>query len=192
VDQNLEKLNALVGKLVGDLGISLGGASILLGESPLLLRGFSEFSAQRQRDRDRCFSCRSCRRSFSLRIQPQPGGFFVGFSRARRMLTGETFNPTFFFGRGRDYQRTETSSPSLLEASLKVKRNNAHGWSSRSGSPQHSRQPRPRRLSLSNMYVVWAFKTARTFKIARIRRPNKRPQTRQIRPYFWVHLDDER
>jgi hypothetical protein len=28
---------------------------------------------------------------------------------------------------GRDYQRTEPSSPSLLEASLKVKRNNAHG-----------------------------------------------------------------
>ena len=134
----------------------------------------------------------------SLRLEPQPGGFFVGFCRARGLLTGETFNPTFFFGMagllwyGRKYQRTETSSPSLLEASLKVKRNNAHGWSSRSGSPQHSRQPRPRRLSLSNMYVVWAFKTARTFKIARIRRPNKRPQTRQIRPYFWVHLDDER
>ena len=27
---------------------------------------------------------------------------------------------------GRDYQRTEPSSPSLLEASLKVKRNNSH------------------------------------------------------------------
>src|SRR4029078_3592060 len=31
-EPNLEKLNALVGKLVGDLGISLGGASILLGD----------------------------------------------------------------------------------------------------------------------------------------------------------------
>jgi len=30
-EPSLEKLNALVGKLVGDLGISLGGASILLG-----------------------------------------------------------------------------------------------------------------------------------------------------------------
>src|SRR5882672_4405794 len=29
---------------------------------------------------------------------------------------------------GRNCQRTETSSPSLLAASLKVKRNNAHGW----------------------------------------------------------------
>jgi hypothetical protein len=31
-EPNLEKLNALVGKLVSDLGISLGGASILLGD----------------------------------------------------------------------------------------------------------------------------------------------------------------
>ena len=31
-EPNLQKLNALVGKLVGDLGISLGGASILLGD----------------------------------------------------------------------------------------------------------------------------------------------------------------
>jgi hypothetical protein len=31
-EPNIEKLNALVGKLVGDLGISLGGASILLGD----------------------------------------------------------------------------------------------------------------------------------------------------------------
>jgi hypothetical protein len=31
-EPNLEKLNALVGKLVGDLGTSLGGASILLGD----------------------------------------------------------------------------------------------------------------------------------------------------------------
>jgi hypothetical protein len=31
-EPNHEKLNALVGKLVGDLGISLGGASILLGD----------------------------------------------------------------------------------------------------------------------------------------------------------------
>ena len=31
-EPNLEKLNALVGKLVGDLGVSLGGASILIGD----------------------------------------------------------------------------------------------------------------------------------------------------------------
>src|SRR5882757_8013583 len=31
-EPDLEKLNALVGKLVGDLGISLGGASILIGD----------------------------------------------------------------------------------------------------------------------------------------------------------------
>ena len=31
-EPNLEKLNSLVGKLVGDLGVSLGGASILLGD----------------------------------------------------------------------------------------------------------------------------------------------------------------
>ena len=42
-----------------------------------------------------------------------------------------------FLWRGRNCQRTEPSSPSLLEASLKVKRNNPHGWSSRPGSPRH-------------------------------------------------------
>ncbi|MBV9220657.1 MAG: SAM-dependent methyltransferase, partial [Methylobacteriaceae bacterium] len=31
-EPNPERLNALVGKLVGDLGIALGGASILLGD----------------------------------------------------------------------------------------------------------------------------------------------------------------
>jgi hypothetical protein len=31
-EPNTDKLNALVGKLVGDLGIALGGASILLGD----------------------------------------------------------------------------------------------------------------------------------------------------------------
>jgi hypothetical protein len=44
-------------------------------------------------DRDQCFSRR---RSFLFRLQPQPGGFFFCFFRARRMLTGEPFNPTFF------------------------------------------------------------------------------------------------
>jgi hypothetical protein len=65
----------------------------------------------------------------SLRLHTQPGGFFVGFCRAQRMSAGEPLN-------GRDYQRTEPGSPSLLESSLKVKRHNAHGWGSRSGSPQ--------------------------------------------------------
>jgi hypothetical protein len=36
-EPNPQKLNALVGKLVGDLGISLGGASILLGGGVLQL-----------------------------------------------------------------------------------------------------------------------------------------------------------
>jgi hypothetical protein len=40
------------------------------------------------------------------------------------MLTGEPFNPTFF---GMAGITSEPSSPSLLEASLKVKTNNAHG-----------------------------------------------------------------
>jgi hypothetical protein len=42
------------------------------------------------------------------------------------MLTGEPFNPTLFGGAG-GTSEPNTSSPSLLEASLKVKRNNAHG-----------------------------------------------------------------
>jgi hypothetical protein len=49
------------------------------------------------------------------------------------MLTGEPSNPIFFGTAG---MTSEPSSPSLLEASLKVKGNNAHGWSSRSGSPR--------------------------------------------------------
>ena len=44
---------------------------------PFLLHGFSEFFAQRQRDLGRCFFLSSV---ISLRLQPQPGGFFVGFA----------------------------------------------------------------------------------------------------------------
>src|SRR4051794_2219962 len=62
----------------------------------------------------------------------QPGGFFLGFCRAERVLTGEPFNPIFFGTAG---IAGETSSPSQLEAPLKVKRNNAHGWGFRFGSP---------------------------------------------------------
>ena len=54
-------------------------------------------------------------------------------------VDGRAFQSDFLW-HGPDHQRTEPSSPSLLEASLKVKRNNAHGWSSRSESSQHSRQ----------------------------------------------------
>ena len=41
-EPNLEKLNALVGELVGDLGISLGGASILLGDRLGLYKGMAD------------------------------------------------------------------------------------------------------------------------------------------------------
>jgi hypothetical protein len=48
------------------------------------------------------------------------------------MLTGEPFNPIFFGTAG---IAGEPGSPSLLEAPLEMKRNNAHGWGSHSGSP---------------------------------------------------------
>src|SRR5882672_10795957 len=81
---------------------------------------------------------------------------------------------------GRKYQRTETSSPSLLAASLKVKRNSAHahGWAPVPDRPNIHSNRIPRRLSLLNMYVFWPF------KITRMRHPNKRPQTREVTPYF--------
>ena len=44
-EPNLEKLNALVGKLVGDLGISLGGASILLGDRLGLYKAMADGAA---------------------------------------------------------------------------------------------------------------------------------------------------
>jgi len=53
-----------------------------------------------------------------------PTGFSLAFCRARGMLTGAPFNPTVFGTAG---TTSEPNSPSLLEASLKVKRNNAHG-----------------------------------------------------------------
>src|ERR1700676_4515260 len=65
------------------------------------------------------------------------GGFFFGFAaRAAQCLRGVFQSDVLWCGL--DYRRTEPSSPPLLEASLKVKRNNAHGWNSRPGSPQHS------------------------------------------------------
>ena len=63
-----------------------------------------------------------------FQVGPAPshsaGGFFFGSCRAQRMLTGEPFNPTFF---GTARITSEPSSPSLLEVSLKVEGNNAHG-----------------------------------------------------------------
>src|ERR1700756_1679751 len=41
-EPNLEKLNALVGKLVNDLGVALGGASILLGDRLGLYRAMAD------------------------------------------------------------------------------------------------------------------------------------------------------
>jgi len=64
------------------------------------------------------------------RVTDQPAGsrrrVFLWLCCMRRNVDGGPFNPTFLWY-GRDYQRTKPSSPSLIEASLKVKRNNTHG-----------------------------------------------------------------
>src|SRR5882672_4057021 len=130
-------------------GFHVGRAEPLRGRRlPLLLRGFSEFSDQRPGS---VFFLSSI-------IFPSPSTstrpVFRWLLPRAAHVDRRDFQSDVLLWYGRDYQRTETSSPSLLEASLKVKRNNAHGWSSRSGSPQHSQQPSPRRLSLSNMYVL--------------------------------------
>jgi hypothetical protein len=54
-----------------------------------------------------------------------PAGFSLAFA-ARRHVDRRAFQSDVLWY-GRDYRRTESSSPSLLEASLKVKRNSAHG-----------------------------------------------------------------
>src|ERR1700751_4658277 len=41
-EPNMEKLNALVGKLVGDLGVARGGGSVLLGDRLRLYKGRAE------------------------------------------------------------------------------------------------------------------------------------------------------
>jgi hypothetical protein len=69
--------------------------------------------------------------------QPQPGGFFLGFCRARRALTGERFNPTFFGTAGitSEPNRAHRCSRRLL----KVKgNNNAHAEALVLESPQLS------------------------------------------------------
>jgi hypothetical protein len=53
------------------------------------------------------------------------GGFCFGFGRARRPVDGVVFVPTFF-GAFDATPLSETRSPSLIEASLEVKRNNGH------------------------------------------------------------------
>ena len=59
---------------------------------------------------------------------------------------------------GRDYQRTEPGSPSLLDASLKVKRNNAHGCRLVPGSPQlHSNASRCLKVPSSRRCARWAW-----------------------------------
>jgi hypothetical protein len=57
---------------------------------------------------------------------PTRSGFSLAFAKRRAMLTGEPFDP-FFDTSG--ISEPNHRAPSLLEASLNVKRNNAHGRS---------------------------------------------------------------
>jgi hypothetical protein len=118
------------------VGATIGPAAASLPMRSSRSRSRFSWNAFRADSWSAMASCASCppERSFSLRLHTQPRGFFFGVCRAPRMLTGEPFNPTFF---GMAGISSKPSSPSLLEASLQVKRNNAHGWSSRSGSPQN-------------------------------------------------------
>jgi hypothetical protein len=71
----------------------------MVGNRLLRLAGSEFLSLNCRQTKISAFLVVSCRRSFSLRLQAQPGGFFFCFFGARRMLTGEPFNPTFF-GKG--------------------------------------------------------------------------------------------
>ena len=93
-------------------------------------------------------------RVYCVRNPPsQPGGFFLGFCRARHDVDQRALQSDVPWC-GWDHRRTELSNPSLLELPLKVKWDYAHSRSSRSGSPQHSQANASRGLKVPG--TAWA------------------------------------
>jgi SAM-dependent methyltransferase len=122
-EPNLEKLNALVGKLVGDLGISLGGASILLGDRLGLYKAMADGTvvtpselAKKTGLHERYVREWLSGQAASGYIDYHPEKNAFSLSAEQAMAFAEEGSPAFFAGAFDVVQSTYLDEPKVAEA----------------------------------------------------------------------------
>ena len=122
-EPNLEKLNALVGKLVGDLGISLGGASILLGDRLGLYKAMADGAlitpselAKKTGLHERYVREWVSGQAASGDIDYHPEKNAFSLSAEQAMAFAEEGSPAFFAGAFDVVQSTYLDEPKVAEA----------------------------------------------------------------------------
>jgi SAM-dependent methyltransferase len=122
-DPNLQKLNALVGKLVGDLGISLGGASILLGDRLGLYKAMADGAvvtpselAKKTGLHERYVREWMSGQAASGYIDYHPEKNAFSLSAEQAMAFAEEGSPAFFAGAFDVVQSTYLDEPKVAEA----------------------------------------------------------------------------
>ena len=122
-EPNLEKLNALVGKLVGDLGISLGGASILLGDRLGLYKAMADGAvvtpselAKKTGLHERYVREWLSGQAASGYIDYHPEKNAFSLSAEQAMAFAEEGSPAFFAGAFDVVQSTYLDEPKVAEA----------------------------------------------------------------------------
>jgi hypothetical protein len=122
-EPNLEKLNALVGKLVGDLGIALGGASILLGDRLGLYKEMADGVtvtpselAKKTGLHERYVREWLCGQAASGYIDYHPEKNAFSLSPEQAMAFAEEGSPAFFAGAFDVVQSTYLDEPKVADA----------------------------------------------------------------------------
>src|SRR6187431_411452 len=122
-EPNLEKLNALVGKLVGDLGVALGGASILLGDRLGLYKAMADGAvntpaelAKKTGLHERYVREWLSGQAASGYIDYHPEKNAFSLSPEQAMAFAEEGSPAFFAGAFDVVQATYLDEPKVAEA----------------------------------------------------------------------------
>jgi 2-polyprenyl-3-methyl-5-hydroxy-6-metoxy-1,4-benzoquinol methylase len=122
-EPNPEKLNALVGKLVGDLGVSLAGASILLGDRLGLYKAMSDGApvtpfelAKKTNLHERYVREWLCGQAASGYIDYNSEKDAFSLSPEQAMAFAEEASPAFFAGAFDVVQSTYLDEPKVAEA----------------------------------------------------------------------------
>ena len=122
-EPNSEKLNALVGKLVGDLGVSLAGASILLGDRLGLYKAMADGTpvtpselARRAKLHERYVREWLCGQAASGYVDYDPEEDAFSLSPEQAMTFADEGSPAFFAGAFDVVQSTYLDEPKVAEA----------------------------------------------------------------------------
>jgi SAM-dependent methyltransferase len=122
-EPNLEKLNALVGKLVNDLGVALGGASILLGDRLGLYRAMADGApvtpsdlAKKAKLHERYVREWLCGQAASGYVDYDAEKDSFSLSPEQAMAFAEEGSPAFFAGAFDVVQSTYLDEPKVADA----------------------------------------------------------------------------